>query len=173
VDRLTEEMSQLRGRKGTDYPRLLLRLELILPKAKTDVQRIRLLILFVNTRFDSVRTAKARLSAKDWRASVDNIKSVLRLLRANPSYRLVELDAAQEEDEEAAREEEGVEGVSKVLRFLFLKNICLILSSPGAAGAQSRGGCGGGSCGQGGHLGLAVCAAGAAGLCLCAHAAAD
>ncbi len=114
VDRLTDEMSQLRGRKGTDYPRLLQRLELILPKAKTDVQRIRLLILFVNTRFDSVRTAKSRLSAKDWRVSVDNIKQILKLLRTNPLYRLVELDNVFEaEDEEAAKEEEGVESMSK------------------------------------------------------------
>lgn len=93
VDRLTEEMAQLRGRKGTDYARLLQRLELIFPKAKNDVQRIRLLVLWVNTRFDSVRSAKARLSAKDWRLSVENIRQVLSLLRSNPTFRLLELDS--------------------------------------------------------------------------------
>jgi hypothetical protein len=101
VDRLTTEMSMLRGRKGTDYPRLLQRLELIVPKAKTDVQRVRLLILFVNTRFDGVRTSKSRLSAKDWRLSVDNIKQILRLLRANPSFRLMELDTLSDLDDES------------------------------------------------------------------------
>lgn len=102
VDRLTADMSMLRGRKGTDYPRLLQRLELIVPKAKSDEQRIRLLILFVNTRFDSVRTSKSRLSAKDWRLSVDNIKQILKLLRANPTFRLMELDMVSEVDDEEA-----------------------------------------------------------------------
>jgi translation initiation factor 3 subunit C len=107
VDRLTLEMSQLRGRKGTDYPRLLQRLELIVPKAKTDVQRIRLLILFVNTRFDSVKSTKARLSAKDWRVSVDNIRQILNLLHANPTYRLVELDDYYEPEIEGEEAGEG------------------------------------------------------------------
>jgi translation initiation factor 3 subunit C len=114
VDRLTGEMAMLRGRKGTDYPRLLQRLELILPKAKSDQQRIRLLILFVNTRFDSVRTSKSRLSAKDWRVSVDHIKQILKLLRANPTFRLMELDLVPDLDEEDLEQSlsESQEGVA-------------------------------------------------------------
>lgn len=115
VDRLTTEMSMLRGRKGTDYPLLLQRLELILPKAKSDQQRIRLLILFVNSRFDSVRTSKSRLSAKDWRISVDHIKQILKLLRANPTFRLMELDFVpdlDDEDPEQSSLSESQEGLA-------------------------------------------------------------
>lgn len=114
VDRLMLEMSMLRGRKGTDYKRLLQRLELILPKAFTDVQRVRLLLLFINSRFDSVRSTKARLSADHWRAAANDIATVLKLLRANANYRLVEVDdslmAADEELISDLDPEEGIGG---------------------------------------------------------------
>lgn len=105
VDRLTEEIAQLRGRKGTDYKRLLQRLEILLPKAFTDTQRITILLLLVNSRFDSVRTTKARLSAEHWRAAVKEIAQVLAILRANPNYRLVETDFNLSVVEEAEPEE--------------------------------------------------------------------
>ena len=115
IDRLFDEMSAQRGRLGIDYSRMLSRVELILPQAKNDVQRIKLLILWVNTRFDSLRSTKARLSAKDWHTSVVNIGAIIATLRKNSNIRLLELDSFYEPElEQEEGEQEAEQDVARL-----------------------------------------------------------
>ncbi|KAF2665791.1 eukaryotic translation initiation factor 3 subunit 8 [Microthyrium microscopicum] len=93
------QISESRGRKGTDRAEQIRILEKLLDVATVDYQRIRVLISLISARFDTTSTTGVALDIAHWKAAQQELQKLFEILEAATNIVVVEGAEEWEDDE--------------------------------------------------------------------------
>jgi translation initiation factor 3 subunit C len=103
-------IAESRGRKGTDRVEQIRILERLFDVAKTEYQKVRVLLALVAARFDTTSTTGTALDVPHWKAAQKELQKLFEILEADPHVVVVESAEEWEDDEK----QPTIEGLFKV-----------------------------------------------------------
>ena len=93
------QISESRGRKGTDRQENIRILERLLDVAASDYQRVRVLLVLIAARFDTTSTTGTALEVSHWKAVHNELMNLFTILESNSHIVVVEVAEEWEDDD--------------------------------------------------------------------------